>query len=105
MKHHRRYAARVGGPATSQPTAKGSAMTTPEPGQERFLLRTTGGPEPGTRIIDQQTTGYTWPLPDVIVTTGGEYHKTTESQLPPQPRDSHVLRGVTYDWHPHTEEQ
>lgn len=67
---------------------------------ERFLLRTEGGPDPGTRVIDGRVAGWTWPLPDVLHIAGGQYVKTSESQLPPQPRDGHVLRGATYTWRP-----
>lgn len=71
---------------------------------ERFLIRTEGGPRPGTRIVDQETSPWTWPLPDLIPDYHGHYHKTSESQLPPQRRDSHVLRGATYTWQPATDE-
>ena len=61
---------------------------------ERFLIRTTGGPNPGTRVIGN----WVWPLPFLVLAEGGQYIKTGESSLPPQDGDSHLLRGAEYDW-------
>lgn len=63
---------------------------------ERFLVRTTGGPNPGTRV----TEGWAWPLPELLLAEGGQYIKTGESILPPQDDDSSVVRGAAYEWHP-----
>lgn len=63
---------------------------------EQFLIRTKGGPHPGTRAVDV----YPWPLPDVLAVPGepGYYKKSSESQLPPMPADGRVLRGAEYEW-------
>lgn len=65
---------------------------------ERVLLKTVGGPHPGTRIVD--TSVMPWPLPDELPDpdSGGVYRKTTESQLPEMPSDGHVMRGAEYAW-------
>jgi hypothetical protein len=65
---------------------------------ETFLIRTSGGPIPGT----SEARGTTWPLPDVLPYPGGEYRKTGESLLPPDL--PHVLRGAIYTWHPDDQE-
>ena len=68
---------------------------------ERFLIRTEGGPCDGeTRIADSDGLGgWTWPLPDVLkYDASGQYVKVGESDLPPQPEDSRVLRGAQYEW-------
>jgi hypothetical protein len=44
-----------------------------------------------------------WPLPDTLdgpPGSGGRYVKVSESQLDPQPRGSHVIRGALYEWQP-----
>lgn len=62
---------------------------------EQFLIRLVNGPCPG----DLFTTKATWPLPDELLPTpNGVYRKTSESQLPPQSEDSHILRGAAYHW-------
>lgn len=61
---------------------------------EIFLIRTVGGPVPGTT----QARGAEWPLPDVLWAPGGKYRKTSESHLPPDL--TYVLRGAVYVWHP-----
>lgn len=67
---------------------------------EVFLIRATGGPHEGTRVItaDQMP----WPLPDTLPAgaAGGVYRKVSESGLPPQPADSRVKRGAEYRWAP-----
>lgn len=70
---------------------------------ERFLIRTSGGPNPGTRVID----GWIWPLPFLVLAEDGQYIKTGESSLPPQDDDSSLLRGAEYHWQagPATTEQ
>lgn len=67
---------------------------------ERFLLRTEGGPCDGeTRVADSENVYWQWPLPAVLEYDGtGRYVKVLESDLPPQPEDSHVMRGATYRW-------
>lgn len=63
---------------------------------ETFLIRTTGGPHPGTRFTDDSQ--YPWPLPDRLGDDGGFYRKIRESGLPAMPDDSHVIRGAEYEW-------
>jgi len=63
---------------------------------ESFLVRTKGGPRPGTKIAD----GWTWPLPELLLADGGSYVKVSESALPSMPDDGHVLRGAEYEWQP-----
>jgi hypothetical protein len=63
---------------------------------ETVVLRTIGGPHPGSRYVDTAT--MPWPLPDKLPDENGYYRKTSESQLPPQTRDSHVMRGAEYHW-------
>jgi hypothetical protein len=63
---------------------------------ESFLVRTEDGPNPGTRVAE----GWTWPLPELLLTEGGSYVKTSESQLAPMGEDSHLLRGAQYRWQP-----
>lgn len=67
---------------------------------ERFLIRTVGGPFPGTRVASDNE--YAWPLPDVLEDPEmrGVYRKGTESKLPPQEPDSHIMRGAEYFWEP-----
>lgn len=71
--------------------------------REPFLIRTEGGPYPGTRTVylgDPDDLGHpiTWPLPELLWAGDGAYRKTLESCLPPQPEGSHVVRGATYIW-------
>jgi hypothetical protein len=76
-------------------------MTAGDDMNERFLIRTEGGPCDGeTRIADSQGIGgWGWPLPDVLkYDATGSYIKAAESSLPPQERGSRVLRGATYRW-------
>jgi len=79
---------------------------------ERFLLRTEGGPYPGTRRVTEGEFMFPflpdpavhWPLPDELPVgdragePAGSYVKTGESTLDPQPEDSGVLRGAEYEW-------
>jgi hypothetical protein len=67
---------------------------------ERFLIRTDDGPTPGTRVVDDPS--WLWPLPEVLTLPDGSgvYVKVCESQLGPQPRDAHVIRGAQYEWRP-----
>jgi hypothetical protein len=65
---------------------------------ETFLVRTEGGPHPGTRMADEAE--WPWPLPDQLNDEGGRYVKISESDLPPQPEESRVLRGARYRWEP-----
>lgn len=64
---------------------------------ERFLIRTDGGPTPGTRSVFESAT-WTWPLPARLPGLGGVYVKVRESGLPPQPEGSRVVRGAEYEW-------
>jgi hypothetical protein len=71
--------------------------------REPLLIRTEGGPYPGTRTVrlgDEGDEGVaiTWPLPELLWAHSGAYRKTLESCLPPQPEGSHVVRGATYAW-------
>jgi hypothetical protein len=61
---------------------------------ERFLIRTEGGPRPGTKAAE----GIGWPLPELLLWEGGVYVKAAESPLPPQDGGSHLLRGAEYRW-------
>jgi hypothetical protein len=63
---------------------------------ERFLVRTKDGPNPGTRVAE----GWAWPLPELLLTEGGQYVKAGESNLAPQDEDSIVVRGAEYRWQP-----
>lgn len=67
---------------------------------ERFLIRTIGGPLPATRVIEAAE--MSWPLPETLDDPEGRghYRKVSESQLPPQPEGSHVMRGAEYEWVP-----
>jgi hypothetical protein len=70
---------------------------------ERYLLRTEGGPFAGeTRVAgDPDSPSMTWPLPPVLeYDRTGQYVKVRESDLPPMPDGSGVLRGATYEWRP-----
>jgi hypothetical protein len=63
---------------------------------ERFLIRTTDGPNVGTRVAE----GWAWPLPELLLTEGGSYVKISESQLAPMSEGSGLLRGAEYRWQP-----
>lgn len=63
---------------------------------ERFLIRTSDGPNEGTRVAE----GWAWPLPELLLTEGGCYVKTGESQLPPMGDGVGMLRGAEYRWQP-----
>ena len=65
---------------------------------ENFLLCAIGGPHPGNRIVGSSV--MEWPLPDSLPDEGGNYVKTSESQLPPQTLGSRVMRGAEYAWVP-----
>jgi hypothetical protein len=67
---------------------------------EQFVIRTTGGPEPGLYFSDDSVT--TWPLPEMLVAPGGHYQKVRESALPPLEGASaaHLVRGAEYEWVP-----
>lgn len=70
-------------------------MSKPKP-PERLLIRTRGGPHHGTEVSDVERTP--WPLPDVLPGDDGVYRKVSESQLPPQPFGSVLVRGAEYQW-------
>ena len=55
--------------------------------EEQFLIRTEGGPYPGTRVSDGP-----WPLPDELTAPTGRYVKVSESQL--KEGSPHLLRGA-----------
>jgi len=65
---------------------------------EPLLIRTDGGPYPGTRSV--KISEYGWPLPDILPCLGytGYYSKISESQLGPISKGSHVIRGADYRW-------
>lgn len=72
---------------------------------EPFLIQTVGGPFPGRRVVRDGQPGsggvaWSWPLPDRLgdPEARGWYRKTSESRLPPQGPDSHVVRGAEYVW-------
>lgn len=74
-----------------------------DPMAERYLLRTEGGPFAGeTRVAnDPDGPSMTWPLPPVLeYDRTGQYVKVMESDLPPMPEESTLLRGATYEWRP-----
>lgn len=62
---------------------------------EEFLIRTVGGPYPGTRIHPGP-----WPLPRELPDPRrrGKYVKKSESQMPPMPEGGHIMRGAEYEW-------
>lgn len=69
---------------------------------EHFLIRTSGGPMPGGRVLDAES--WSWPSPEVLplpqdFAEQGEYRKVSNSQLPPTP-GTHVIRGAQYEWVP-----
>ncbi len=73
---------------------------------ETFLVRLSGGgPHDGNRTTVPGTPQGTWPLPAVLGAPGGLYVKESESQLPPQEEDSHVMRGAQYKWVPDETEE
>jgi len=65
---------------------------------EQFLMRLVGGPHASQRVVPADV--MPWPLPDRLPDPEGRgfYVKQSESQLPPQAPDSHVLRGAEYFW-------
>lgn len=79
---------------------------------ERFLLRTAGGPYPGTRHVSEGEFRFPflpdpfvrWPLPGELPVgdrpgePAGAYVKVRESALDPVPGDSGILRGAEYEW-------
>ncbi len=67
---------------------------------EQFVIRTTGGPEPGLYFSDDSVTG--WPLPEMLVAPGGHYQKISESQMPaPDGAAAQTsVRGAEYAWVP-----
>lgn len=67
---------------------------------EVFLIRTVGGPHPGSRFVTQENGGevYGWPLPEELADEGGVYVKVSESQLGPVEPDAAVMRGAQYEW-------
>jgi hypothetical protein len=68
---------------------------------EPFLVRTEGGPCDGeTRVANfGGSDDWTWPLPEVLpYDETGRYVKYSESDRPPQPEGSRVLRGAAYRW-------
>jgi len=72
---------------------------------EKFLIRTTGGPHPGTRVVNAEgVRQYEWPLPEMLPAAGGHYRKVQESNLGPQEPGANgrqlVLRGADYEWRP-----
>lgn len=67
-----------------------------QPYDEPLLIRSFGGPYPGTRLV--KISDFGWPLPDVLHGDGGRYMKRGESALPPMPEGSHVVRGAEYEW-------
>lgn len=71
-----------------------------EDGNEQFLLRTVGGPHPGSRVVTNGKDNFTWPLPEALLCEGGTYVKTSESQLPAILDSQHVARGAEYKWQP-----
>jgi|KBSMisStandDraft_5_1062788.scaffolds.fasta_scaffold1148476_2 hypothetical protein len=71
--------------------------------REPLLIRTEGGPYPGTRTVYIGAEGdggelIAWPLPELLWAHTGAYRKILESCLPPQEEGSHVVRGATYTW-------
>jgi hypothetical protein len=65
---------------------------------ENFLIRTDGGPHPGTRVADPSV--MSWPPPDSLPDDGGRYVKVSQSELPTLPPGSRVMRGARYEWQP-----
>jgi len=61
---------------------------------EQFLIHSKDGPNPGSRLIDT----WSWPLPEILLADGGVYIKTSESQLPPMPPGTVLIRSAYYQW-------
>jgi hypothetical protein len=65
---------------------------------ETLLIRTEGGPHPGTRFTESPP--FSWPLPATLPDAGGRYVKVTESSLPAMGDGVRLLRGAEYEWEP-----
>jgi hypothetical protein len=63
---------------------------------ERFLIRTEGGPRPGSIV----TAACGWPLPALLLAEGGQYVMISEIQPSPEQDQSEALRGAEYRWQP-----
>ncbi len=68
---------------------------------EQFLIKTTGGPYPGTRLVPEEI--YPWPLPEILPMDptkeyDGVYCKVSEGSATPYNNHQHVLRGAKYEW-------
>jgi len=64
---------------------------------EYFVIRTKGGPFPGSRVVDSNL--FEWPLPEILdmpeeIDFGGYYEKKNESSLPPQKLGSHLTTAI-----------
>lgn len=69
--------------------------------REPFLIRATGGPAAGDRVIRDGDLGLSWPLPEFLPAAAGDdgrYRKVGESVLPPQTEGSHLVRGAEYEY-------
>lgn len=64
---------------------------------ETFLIRLTGGPHPGDRLVVEGEPDI-WPLPETFPDEDGFYLKTGQSQLPAG--GPHIIRGAFYEWVP-----
>lgn len=59
---------------------------------ERLMVRTEGGPNPGTKLSDK----WDWPLPELLLADGGWYVKVSEGDLYCEA----ATRGARYEWQP-----
>jgi hypothetical protein len=68
--------------------------------EERFLIRTTGGPLDGeTRVVPLSVLGQ-WPPPESLPAPGegGSYVLRNHSQLLERPSTEFLMRGADYEW-------
>jgi hypothetical protein len=65
-----------------------------------YLIRTEGGPHPGTRVTDTERDLFTWPLPEALADEGGQYIKISESRMPEDAESDNLMRGAVYKWVP-----
>jgi len=64
---------------------------------EAFLIKTEGGPHPGTMVVDSDH--FPWPPPGFISDVGGKYIKVSESPDPPSELGRmRTARVATYQW-------
>lgn len=67
---------------------------------EKILIKTVGGPQAATRVVDRGEVGWSWPPPGQITVPGylGFYKRESYSELPEEPRNPNLMRGAQYQW-------